>query len=272
MIILLKASHLIISESESLFEVFDHLFDLPSFGIILDHIDGGEVEMGRDQIDGFLTFLFYPYHGHLTYSLDLPDHLSHLKGSILPVQMEGDLPIKRLTQETLEFSLFPLYPEDRIGFELRDHVIAFPSTEFNQFFAPIPTIHEEIEFTGSREFKALNHPFRQRRISLRLICHIDFCMKGATSSGSLGMVELRPQGEEEVSVKEGRKHPLVAKDPDPLLSRISIPGASRDFLSTFLNQCIIDKKEKDRVGFDMKGLEEVLEFDSGDFFHRPDVL
>jgi len=37
----LKISNLIISESQTLFEVFDHLFDLPAFGVVFDDIDGG---------------------------------------------------------------------------------------------------------------------------------------------------------------------------------------------------------------------------------------
>ena len=36
----LKISNLIISEPQTLLEVFDHLFDLPSFGVVFDNIDG----------------------------------------------------------------------------------------------------------------------------------------------------------------------------------------------------------------------------------------
>lgn len=54
-----KISNLIIPESEALFEVFDHLFDLPAFGVVLDDIDGRSMNIRTDQVNGFLTFLFH---------------------------------------------------------------------------------------------------------------------------------------------------------------------------------------------------------------------
>ena len=56
----MEIPNLIISKSEALFEVFDHLLDLPPLGVVLDHIDGRQMKIGTDQIDGFLTFFSSP--------------------------------------------------------------------------------------------------------------------------------------------------------------------------------------------------------------------
>lgn len=258
----LKISHLIISKAESLLEVFDHLFNLPAFGIILDYLDRREINISRDQIDGLLAFLFYYDHSHLTYPLNFPNHLSHLKVWVLPVELERDLPKKEVIQKTPNLDSFLLYPENRIGFELGDYVIASLPTTFNQFLAPIPTIHEDIDFTRDRKFEAMNNPLSQ----------IDFRVKWSTSFSALGMVEFGPQGEEELSVKEGRKDPLVAKDLGHLIVMVSIPGAARNLFPSFLNQRIIDNKKYDGLGFNVQGMEEVFEFDFSAFFHGPNVL
>ena len=68
-----EISNLIISQSQSLFEVFDHLLDLPSPGIILNHIDGRQMEIGTDQINGFLPFFFHHHNSDLSHLLDLSD-------------------------------------------------------------------------------------------------------------------------------------------------------------------------------------------------------
>lgn len=194
----LKSSSLIMSKSESLFEVFNHLFDLPTFGIILDYLDRREIKIGREQISEFILLLLSNQH-HFAYPLNLPNPLSYLKSSILSVPPEADtglaeqigrdLSEKRFAQESLKLDSLTLHQEDRIGFKLGDHVIIFRVTIFNQFFVPILTNHEDKEFLRKKQFEVLNNPFRQRRISLRLNEQMDLCMGGVTSSGSLGMIE-----------------------------------------------------------------------------------
>lgn len=55
------------------------------------------------------------------------------------------------------------------------------------------------------------------------LSQIDFRVKWSTSFSALGMVEFGPQGEEELSVKEGRKDSLMAKDLGHLIVMVSIP-------------------------------------------------
>lgn len=66
----LQVSNLVISKSSSLLKVFDHLFDLPAFGVIFDDIQGGKKEIRGDKITGLLSFLFYCYHSHFAQALD----------------------------------------------------------------------------------------------------------------------------------------------------------------------------------------------------------
>jgi len=192
---------------------------------------------------------------------------------ISPINLgNGDLPIRKLvhsdrvgsasSRKCIELYPFPLNPDDRVGFELRDHVIAKPPTEFNQIFCPIPTIHQHIEFTGDREIEVLDN----------LLSQGDFCMKGATSSGPLWVVELCSKGKEEVSIEECRDDPLVTEYPCQIFSMILIPGAPRNLFTCLSNDGIIDKEKEDRVSFDMQFMEELLQFDLYDFFLGPNVF
>lgn len=101
---------------------------------------------------------------------------------------------------------------------------------------------------------------------------MDFGMKGPISLSSFGRVDLGPQNEEEAFVKGGRKYLFMAKGPSHLLSMVSIPGEPRDPFTNFLKKGIIDKKKEELVGFNMQGLEEVIEFDLRDFFLGSDTL
>jgi hypothetical protein len=40
----IEVADLILSKSEALFEVFDHLFDLPPLSVVPHHINGGQIE------------------------------------------------------------------------------------------------------------------------------------------------------------------------------------------------------------------------------------
>jgi len=212
----LKTSCLITSKPKSLFEVFDHLLNLPTLGVTLEHINCREIKISRDKIDRLLPFLSDYNHSNLAKPIDLSNKLSKPEFSGLSIERNGDFPIGILVYKGSELGSFSLNPEDRVRFELRDHVIAQPPAEFNQLFCPIPAIRKDIEFTGEREIRILDN----------LLSQGDFCMKGATSSLSLWVVELCSE------VEEG----------------------------------IIDKEKEDRVSFDMQFTEEFSQLDSDDFF------
>jgi hypothetical protein len=258
----LKTSCLIISKPKSLFEIFDHLLNLPTLGIILEYINCREIKISGDKIDRLLPFLSDYNHSNLAKTIDLSNKLSKPEFSGLSIERNGDFPIRILVYKGSELGSFSLNPEDRVGFELRDHVIAQPPAEFNQLFCPIPAIHKDIEFTGDREIKVLYN----------LLSQGDFCMKGATSSLSLWVVELCSKGKEEVPIEEGRDEPLVTKEPSHILIMIPIPGASRNLFTCLSNEGIIDKEKEDRVSFDMQFMEELSQFDSDDFFLGPRVF
>jgi len=258
----LKTSCLIISKPESLFEIFDHLLNLPTLGIILEHINCREIKISRDKIDRPLPFLSDYNHSNLAKPIDFSNKLSKPEVSGLSIERNGELPIRILVYKGTEFCPFPFNPEDRVGFELRDHVIAQPPAEFNQLFCPIPAVHKDIEFTRYREIKVLYN----------LLSQGDFCMKGAASSFSLWVVELCSEGEEEVSIEEGRDDPLVTKEPGHIIIMIPIPEASRNLFTVLSNEGIIDKEKEDRISFDMQFMEELSQFDSDDFFLGPSVF
>jgi len=220
----LKTSCLIISKPKSLFDVFDHLLNLPTLGVTLEYINCREIKISRDKIDRLLPFFSDYNHSNLAKTIDLSNKLSKPEFSGLSIERNGDFPIGILVYKGSELGSFSLNPEDRVGFELRDHVIAQPPAEFNQLFCPIPAIHKDIEFTGDREIEVLYN----------LLSQGDFCMKGATSSLFLWVVELCSEG------KEG--------------------------------EGIIDKEKEDKVSFDMQFMEELSQFDSYDFFLGPRVF
>ena len=53
----LEVAHLVISQSQPLFEVLDHLFDLPAMGIELYDLQGGQKKVGGNQVADFFPFL-----------------------------------------------------------------------------------------------------------------------------------------------------------------------------------------------------------------------
>ena len=81
------------TKSQTLLEVFDHLFDLPAFRIVLDHLDSRQMGIRTDQIADVSSFLFDDDHSHLTNSLDGGDELGNFEGFILAIQTQRHLPI-----------------------------------------------------------------------------------------------------------------------------------------------------------------------------------
>jgi hypothetical protein len=68
-----------------LFEVFDHLFDLPAFGIISKDIESREMEIGGDKITGLLSFFFYDHDRDFAEVLDEANKPSDPKSSLFPI-------------------------------------------------------------------------------------------------------------------------------------------------------------------------------------------
>lgn len=89
----LKGTHLIMTKSQTLLEVLDHLFDLPAFRIILDHLDSRQAGIRADQIADLGSFLFDDDQSDFTDSLDGANELGNLEGFVLAVQTKRHLPI-----------------------------------------------------------------------------------------------------------------------------------------------------------------------------------
>jgi hypothetical protein len=181
----IEVPSLIVSKSEALFEVFDHLFDLPPLGVVPDHIDRRQVKIGADQIDGFFTFFFHDHDSDFPEVFDLTDEPGDVELFVFSIDQNRDLPIRRSErQQGCHLCLLPMNPEVRIGFELRDHMITTRSTHPDQGFGPVPTVSQNIEPTRNGESKSLKNLFGQR----------DFRLKGTTSSRALGVIEFGPEG------------------------------------------------------------------------------
>ena len=181
----IKIPSLIMSKSETLFKVFDHLFDLPPLGVISDHIDRGQMKIGTDQIDGFLTSFLHDYNRDFPEVLDLPGEPGDLELFGFSIDENRDLPVRRgERQQSCHFCLLPMNPEVRIGFELRDHMVTTLSAHSDQGFGPIPTVGQHVEPTRNGKSKSVNDFLGQR----------DFCPKRTASSRALGMIEFGPKG------------------------------------------------------------------------------
>jgi len=147
-------------------------------------MDGGQMNIGRDQIDRFLSFLFNNDHSHLAQILEVPNKLGHFECFGLPIQEEGDFAIGGIvSQKGLHLRSLSIDPEDRVGLELRDHMVTTPSADPYQTLCPVPTIRQNIEFTRQRELKPFDDLFSQS----------DLRLKRSTSLGSFGMIESCPE-------------------------------------------------------------------------------
>ena len=157
--------------------------------------------------------------------------------------------------------MFPADPEDGIGFELTDHMVATLSTNPSQCFGPIPAVCEKIDFTRDGESKGLEH----------LLGQGDFGLEGAQSFGPFRMIEFGPAGQKKVFIKQSQKYPLVAKN-ILVLRMIFMPGTSWNLLTCLLDDRVIHDKKEDRMSFDPQGVEELVQSGPCDLLHGPDVL
>jgi len=245
-----------------LFEVFDHLFDLPAFGIISEDIESREMEIGGDKITGLLSFLFHDDDRDLAEVLDEANKPSDLKSLLFSIEGNRDLSVGRAKgRERRYFSSFSTDEENGIGSQLRDHMVTPGSTELSQRLSPIPAICQKIDFTGDREAERLKHLFDQE----------DFGSKRAASFSPFRVIEMSPEGQKEVLIKESKEDPLVAKDMGFVCS-LFMPGAAGHLLACLLGDGVIHDKKEDRMGFDPQVMEELGQSDLRNLFHGPDIL
>src|SRR4030043_2256445 len=114
----LKISNLIISESQTLLEVFDHLFDLPPFGVVFDDIDGSQMNIRTDKVSGFLTFFFHHHDGHFPQALNVSNKPGDAECFGFSIHEKRNLSIGRNEiQKTCDVRFFPMNPENRIGLD-----------------------------------------------------------------------------------------------------------------------------------------------------------
>jgi hypothetical protein len=230
-----------------LFKVLDHLFNLPAFGVIVEDIQSREMEIGGNQITRLLSFFFYDHNGDFAEVLDEANKPSDLKSSVLSVEGKRDFSVgKAKGRESRYFSSFPIDEDNGIGPQLRDHMVTPCSTELSQRLSPIPAICQKIDFTGDREAKRLKHLFDQE----------DFGSKRAASFGPFRVIEVGPEGQKEVSIKEGKQDPLVTKDMGFVCS-LFMPGTSGHLPACLLSNGVIHDKKEDRMGFDPQMMEEL---------------
>jgi len=220
------------------------------------------MEIGADKITGLLSFLFHYHDRDLAEVLDEADKPSDLKGPLLSIEEKRDLSVGRSKgRESGYFSSLPIDEDNGIGSQLRDHMITPCSTDLSQRLSPIPTICQQIDFTGNGEAKSLKHLFNQ----------LNFGSKRAASLGSLRVVEVGPEGQKEVFIKERKEDPLVAKDMG-FSSPVFMPGTSGHPCACLFGNGVIHDKKEDRMGFDLQMMEELGQSDLCDLFHGPDIL
>ena len=220
------------------------------------------MEIGADKITRFLSFLFHDHDRNSAEVLDEANKSSDLQRSMLSVEGERDLSVGRARGgEGSDLGSFPIDEDNGIGPQLRDHMVTPCSTELSQRLSPIPAICQKIDFTGDRKTKCLKHLFDQE----------DFGSKRAASFGPFRVIEVSPERQKEVLIKESKEDPLVAKDMG-FVGSLFMPGAAGHLLSCLLGNGVIHDKKEDRMGFDPQMMEELGQSDLCDLFHGPDIL
>ena len=219
------------------------------------------MEIRGDKITRFFSFLLHYHDSDFAEVFDEASKSSDLKSPMFTIEGEGDLSIgKGEGREGSHFGSFPIDEEDRIGSELRDHMVTIRSTELSQRFSPIPAICQKIDFTRDREAKALKH----------LLDQGDFGAKRAASLDAFRVIEFGPEGQKEVLIKESKQDPLVAKDMGFACS-LFMPGTSGHLPTCLFSNGVIHDKKENRMGFDPQMMEELGQSDLCDFFHGPDI-
>lgn len=220
------------------------------------------MEIRGDKIAGFLSLLFHYHDRNVTEVLDEANKPSDLEGPLLSIGEKRDLSVGRSKgREGGYFSSLPIDEDNGIGSQLRDHMIPPCSTDLSQRLSPIPAVCQKIDFTGDREAKTLKHLFNQ----------LNFGSKGAASFISFRVIEVGPEGQKEVLIKERKEHPLVAEDMG-FARPVFMPGTSGHLSACLFGDGVIHDKKEGRMGIDSQMMEELGQSDLCDVFHGPDVF
>ena len=220
------------------------------------------MEIAGDKVTGFLSFLFHHHDGDFAEVLDEANKPSDLKSSLLSIEGKRDLSVGRAKgREGRHLGSFPIDEENSIGPQLRDHMVTPCSTELSQRLSPIPAICQKIDFTEGWEAKSLEHLFDQE----------DFGSERAASFGPFGVIEVGPEGQKEVLIKEGEQDPLVAKDMGFVCS-LFMPGTTGHLLACLFGKGVIHDKKENRMVFNLQMMEELGQSDLCDLFHGPHIL
>ncbi len=216
-----------------------------------------------DQVDGFFTFFFHHHDGHFPQALKVSNKPDEAEGFGLSIHKQGDLSIGRSQiQKAGHAGLFSMNPENRIRFELRNHMVTTLSTGSSQRFGPVPAIGQDIEFTRDWQDKGSDD----------LLGQSDFGRKGVATPPPFRMVELGPQGKEKIFVEQGRNNPLVAEDIGHVLGMILMPTTAWNLFACLLNKRVIHDKKHNIPDPNLQPLEELIQGSLGELFHGPKVL
>lgn len=118
-------------------------------------------------------------------------------------------------------------------------------TGLDQFLSPIPTVREEIKFTGNGQAQTLKD-FLAKEILVWKRPHPFVFF----------MIKRGPEGQKKVLIEQSGEHPLVAKDIGDVLGVIFIPGASGNLLAGLLHEGVIQEQKDDGAGLNIESLEE----------------
>ena len=141
-------------------------------------------------------------------------------------------------------------------------MVAVTPTKQGQFLTPVPAIGQNIEFTSHGQAQALKD----------LLGQGDFGLEGSATFRPLGMIKTGPQGQDRLFIEERRQNPLVAEDMGQVMGMILIPSTAGELFPGFLNNRIVQEKKDDRTGFNLKGMEELMQSRSQDLIHGPGIL
>ena len=216
-----------------------------------------------DKINGFLSFFLHHNDGYFSHALNVSNKLGDTECFGFSIHEQGDLSKGRnQIQKTCHVRFFPMNPENRIGFELRNHMIATLPTDLNQRFGPVPAIGQDIELTRDRQCKGSDD----------LLSQGDFCLKWTATPRPFRMIELGPQRQKKIFAEQGREDPLMAKDIGHVLGMILMPTTAWNLLACLFSQRVIHDKKEDIPDSNPQRLKELIQSGPRNLLHRPTVF
>ena len=141
-------------------------------------------------------------------------------------------------------------------------MVAITPAKQGQFLTPVPAIGQNVELAGHGQAQALKDPLGQGNLGVETSASFD----------ALGVVEPGPQGQDRLLIEKCGQNPLVAEDIGQVLGMILIPAAAGDLLPRFLKNRVVQEKKGDGTGFNLEGVEELLDRRSPDLIQGPGIL